>query len=261
MVTGEHIMRLKHDFLITALSILFGLGVVGAQENQSVWEQIDDLNDAKDFDGAYALLEPLAAEHGGDVGYMWRMARHHFNESDNTTDEEVIDRELYAGFDFAKQALAADSMNADANGYYAILIGRVGEIEGTKQKILNSYDVKKYAMKAAGLDPTNDSWPHVMGRWHFTLADLSWFERTIASIVYATPPEASFNEAEKYFMVAAKIAPDDVRHFLWLGKTRLELDKDQGARTAFETAVGLPSKSDSDTIMQEEARELLEDLD
>ena len=254
-------MRLKQHLLISAIAIVTGLGVVWAQGEASVWEQIDELNDASDFDGAFALLEPLGAEHGSEVGYLWRMARAHFNESDNTTDEEVIEREVRAGFEFAKQALATDSMDADANGYYAILIGRVGEIEGTKQKILNSYDVKKYAMKAAELDPSNDSWPHVLGRWHYTLADLSWFERTIASIVYATPPEASFLEAEKYFMKAAKIAPDDVRHFLWLGKTRLEIDKKDGARKAFQTAIDLPSESDSDTIMQEEARELLEDLD
>ncbi|UCH11398.1 MAG: hypothetical protein JSU61_05785 [Fidelibacterota bacterium] len=254
-------MRLKHNLLIAAVAILCGVVVVWAQGEPSVWEQIDELNDAKDFDGAFALLEPLGAEHGGEVGYLWRMGRHHFNESDNTTDEEMIEREVRAGFEFAKQALAADSMDADANGYYAILIGRVGEIEGTKQKILNSYDVKKYAMKATELDPSNDSWPHVMGRWHYTLADLSWFERTIASIVYATPPQASFDEAEKYFMKAAKLAPDDVRHFLWLGKTRQELKKDDGARKALKTAVDLPSKSESDTIMQEEARELLEDLD
>ncbi|UCD38771.1 MAG: hypothetical protein JSW54_04640 [Fidelibacterota bacterium] len=253
--------RCKSVTVPIIVSILFGSAVLWAQEEMSVWQQIDDLNDAKDFAGAFALLKPLGAEYGSEVRYLWRMARAHFNESDNTTDEAVIEREIYAGFEFAEQALAADSMDADANGYYAILIGRVGEIEGTKQKILNSYDVKKYAMKAAELDDSNDSWPHVLGRWHYTLADLSWFERTIASIVYATPPEASFLEAEKFFMKAAELAPDDVRHFLWLGKTRLELDKDDGARKAFQAAVDLPSKSDSDTIMQEEARELLEDLD
>lgn len=241
---------------------LFGVvSLIGQDAATDVWQQIDDLNDAKDFDGAYALLEPLAADFGDDVAYLWRIARHHFNESDNTTDEEVIERELYIGFEFAKQALAADSMNSYANGYYGILIGRVGEIEGTKQKILNSYDVAKYTERAIELDPTYDSWQHVMGRWHYTLADLSWFERTIASIVYADPPDATFEEAEQFFMDAAVLAPDDIRHFLWLGKTRLELDKDDAAREALEMAVNLPMKSDSDAILQDEAKELLADLD
>jgi tetratricopeptide (TPR) repeat protein len=244
------------------ITFLLGLGSLSAQDaGADVWQQIDELNDASDFDGAYTLLEPLAADFGDDVVYLWRMARHHFNESDNTTDEEVIQRELYQGFEFAKQALASDSMNSYANGYYGILIGRVGEIEGTKQKILNSYDVAKYTKRAIELDPNYDSWQHVLGRWHYTLADLSWFERTIASIVYADPPDASFEEAELYFMKAAELAPDDIRHFLWLGKTRLELDKDDSAREALKVAVSLPQASDSDAILQDEAKELLEDLD
>ena len=88
------------------------------------------------------------------------------------------------------------------------------------------------------------------------LSDLSWIERTVASIVYETPPAASFEEAEQYFARAAQLAPDDIRHFLWLGKTRLQLGKD--AKTSLAQAVALPAKSGSDAILQEEARELLD---
>lgn len=266
-------MRARHHLSVLAGLIIMGVSVgitalrgqpvsgpVPAGEKTSLWQRIDDLNEEKDFDGAYALLSPLESEYGSDVRYLWRMARHHFNESDNTTDEEVIARELYTGFGYAKQALTADSTSADAQGYYGILIGRVGEIEGTKQKIINSYDVRDHTLKAIELDPENDSWQHVMGRWHYTLADLNWFERTIASIVYATPPKASFDEAERYFARAAQLDPEDIRHFLWLGKTQLELDKEAAARASLKTAVSLPQKSDSDAILQEEARDLLGEL-
>lgn len=253
------------------LTVLIGLILLGAfvgttvlraqEEDQSVWQRIDDLDEVDDFDGAYALLAPLEVEYGSDVGYLWRIARHHFNISDNTTDEEVIEREVYAGFEFAKRALATDSTNANVLGWYGILFGRMGQVEGTKQEILNSYDVRKYTLKAIELDPEDDTWLHVMGRWHHRLADLNWFERTIASIIYAKPPKASFEEAEEYFRRAAEIDPDDIRHFLWLGKSQLELDKEDEARTSLEIAVSLPPKSDSDAILQDEARELLGDLD
>ncbi len=250
-------MKISYYLTVLASICIFAAALCAQDEGASVWQQIDDLNEAKDFGGAYALLAPLEADYGSDVRYLWRMARHHFDNSDNTTDEAVIEQELYAGFGFAEQALAADSSSADANGYYGILIGRVGEIEGTKQKILNSYDVEKYTLRAIEMDPEYDGWQHVMGRWHYTLADLSWFERTIASIIYAKPPKASFEEAEQYFIHAGELDPEDIRHFLWMGKTQLELDKEAVARASLETAVSLPAKSDSDTILQEEARELL----
>ncbi|MEE9464826.1 MAG: hypothetical protein V3W14_04525 [Candidatus Neomarinimicrobiota bacterium] len=233
-------------------------GQLTAQEATDVWQRIDDLSDAKDFDDVFALLEPLANDHGSDVEYLWRMARHHFNVSDNTTDEAVIETALYTGFKFAQSALAADSNSADAHGYYGILIGRVGEIEGMKQKIINSFAVRDHTLRAIALDPDYATWHHVMGRWHYTLADLSWIERTVASIVYESPPEATFGEAEKYFQRATILEPDEIRHFLWLGKTQLELDQAAAARTNFKHALILPIKSDSDTILQQEARELLD---
>ena len=246
--------------VLTVMGIVMG-GVAVLAQGSGVWDQIDDLNDAKDYDGAYALLKPLESEYGEDADFLWRMARHHFNMSDITTDEEVIEREIYAGMDYAEKGLAADTMNADAQGYYGILIGRVGEIEGTEQKIRNSYDVRDHTMKAIELDPDNDSWQHVMGRWHYTLADLNWFERTIASIIYATPPEASFEQAEYFFLTAGELAPDDIRHWLWLGKTQIRLDKEEEAMGNLEKALAIPAEAENDRIMQDEARELLEDLD
>ena len=229
-------------------------------QTATVWERIDALNEAKDFGGAYALLEPQKADQSDTADYLCRTARHHFHNSDNTTNEEVIERELYAGFKYAEQALAADSTNANAHGYYGILIGRVGEIEGTKQKIINSYAVRDHTVMAIQLDPDNDSWHHVMGRWHFTLSDLSWIERNVAKLIYTAPPKASFKEAASYFRRAGELDPQDIRHSLWLGKTHVELDDDQAARASLETALNLAPRSESDAILQEEARELLGDL-
>jgi tetratricopeptide (TPR) repeat protein len=150
---------------------------------------------------------------------------------------------------------------AGGHQYYAILIGRIGEIEGTKQKIENSYAVREHTMKAIELDPTNDSNYHVMGRWHFALADLSWVERKIASIIYATPPAASFEKAVEYFSKAHELNPTDIRHLLWLGKSYAKLDQNDNAIKALKQALALPAKSDADKNQQKEAKELLEDLE
>jgi tetratricopeptide (TPR) repeat protein len=153
-----------------------------------------------------------------------------------------------------------DDTHPKAHKWYGILIGRVGEIEGTKQKIINSYKVAEHTLKAIELDPEDDGNYHVMGRWHYTLADLSWFERKIASWVYATPPEASFEEARDYFQKAIEKAPDEIRHYLWLGKTFIELDDEESAEKALNQALAIESKSESDRLLQEEAKELLDDL-
>jgi tetratricopeptide (TPR) repeat protein len=99
-----------------------------------------------------------------------------------------------------------------------------------------------------------------MGRWHFTLADLSWFERKIAGLIYATPPKASFEEAAEFFQQAIEMAPGEVRHHLFLGKTFIQLGKNDEAKGALNAALAITAETDSDKILQKEAEELLAEL-
>ncbi len=246
--------------LITRAVLLMGIMTMALMAQTDVWAEIETLNDDKQFDAVFSKLEELKADSEGDVEYQWRMARHFFNVSDNTTDEVAIAEALYEGFEYAKQSIVTDSVSAPAHGYYGILTGRIGEIEGTKQKIINSYDVKKHTLLAISYDPTKDTYQHVMGQWNYKLSELSWFERTIAGLIYAELPDASFEEAEKFFIRAAELAPDQVRHFVWAGKAQIELDKNDLAKKNFEAALALPKKSESDGLLQEEAGELLKNL-
>lgn len=246
--------------LITRAVLLMSIMSMTLMAQTEAWAEIETLNDEKQFDAVFSKLEELKADYAGDVEYQWRMARHFFNVSDNTTDDDAIAEALYKGFEYAKQSIASDTESAPAHGYYGILIGRIGEIEGTKQKIINSYDVKEHTLLAIGYDPTKDTYQHVMGQWNYKLSELSWFERTIANLIYAELPDASFEEAEKFFIRAAELAPDEIRHFLWAGKAQLELDKDDLAKKNFEAALALPKKSESDGLLQAEAEELLKKL-
>jgi len=254
MKTANNIISLISFLLIGLVSVpLLAQDDVAAQ-----WDAIDDLDDAKDFKGSFELLQPMEADYAETNDYLWRMARHHFTESDNTTDIEVKNSEVYKGMEYATKSLELAPNSSWAHGYYGILIGRVGEIEGTKQKIINSYQVKEHTLKAIELDPAYDGWVHVMGRWHFALSDLNWFERTVANLVYEKLPEASFEEAAEFFAKAIELEPEDIRHYLWLGKSQLELDLDKEARANLNKAIELPAESESDRIMQTEAKELLD---
>ena len=115
-------------------------------------------------------------------------------------------------------------------------------------------------MRAIELDPSYDGTYHVMGRWHFNLADLSWVERTIADLVYATPPEGSFRDAAEYFQKAIDAKNNEIRHHLWLGKSLIEMGEKKSGKNSLEKAVALPPLDDGDKLLKNEAKEILEDL-
>ncbi|RMF07078.1 MAG: hypothetical protein D6762_08260 [Candidatus Neomarinimicrobiota bacterium] len=243
---------------IIVISLLGAL--VWGQSLEDLLSQADALHDQNQFDQVYQVLKQAEKIDPNNFEVVWRLARAHFDLSDNSSDEETINKNIYAGFDYAKKALDMDPNRAESHKWYGILIGRVGEIEGTEQKIKNSYQVAEHTLKAIELDPTDDGNYHVMGRWHYALADLSWFERTVASIVYAEPPQASFEEARDFFKKAIEIDPSDIRNYVWLGKTYEELDDEEAAAEAYKKALSLPAESDSDRLLQQEAQELLDDL-
>ena len=99
-----------------------------------------------------------------------------------------------------------------------------------------------------------------MGRWHYNVADLSWFERTIASAVYATPPKGSFDEAIDYFKKAKDANPEDIRHYLWLVKSYNAKGEDKKPKEILSQAMSLHINSNSDQILKNEVKALLEEI-
>ncbi len=241
------------------LSILLILaGFVMAQGFGDLIDKADALHELDDFSGNFELLKEAEGLEAENFEVVWRLARAHFDFFDNSEDENVISENAHAGLDYAKKALEMDESRAESHKWYGILIGQVGILEGTKQKILNSYEVKEHTLKAIELDPEDDGNFHVMGRWHHTLADLSWFERKIAGLIYAKPPKASFDEAVEFFQQAIDMEPGEVRHHLWLGKSYEGLGDKEAAKNAYTAALAITAENDSDRILQKEAQELLD---
>jgi len=240
--------------------LLILAGFVLAQGFGDLINKADVKHEVDDFSANFELLKQAEQLDANNFEVIWRLARAHFDFSDNSEDEAVISDNFYNGLEYAKKALELDDSRAEGHKWYGILIGKVGELEGTKQKILNSYEVKDHTLKAIELDPEDDGNYHVMGRWHYTLADLSWFERKIAGLIYAKPPQASFEEAAEYFKKAIALEPTDIRNHLWLGNSYVALDKTELAKEEYNTALAITAENDSDRKLQKEAQELLSDL-
>ena len=226
----------------------------------SVVETIDSHQENNDFQKALELTLSHYDSNKEDVEILWRLARGYFDLADQTSDKTIKKSNIDKGLPYAKLALDIAPLSAKANHWYAVMIGQKGVLEGTKQKILNSYEVKKYCLKAIELDSNYDGSLHVMGRWHYNVADLSWFERTIASAVYATPPKGSFDEAIDYFKKAKDANPEDIRHYLWLGKSYHAKGEDNKAKEILSQAMNLHINSNSDQILKNEAKALLKKI-
>lgn len=241
--------------------LLVSLAMAQSAKVKPLLAEAEKLHDANDYQGTMAKLQEAVKLDINNPEILWKIARAYFDFADQDPDNLELQKEnIYPGFEYAKRCVEIAPDVAGGHQYYAILIGRIGEIEGTKQKITNSYAVKEHTLKAIELDPTEDSNYHVMGRWNFALADLSWVERQVASVIYAKPPAASFESAVEFFTKAHELNPNDIRHLLWLGKSYEKLGQKDKAIAALKQALAITTETDSEKNMHQEAKELLKDL-
>ena len=246
-------MKHIHIYIFIFINILFS-------ENQGIIKEMDSKISIYEFKNAASIGENWLKNNSEDVEVMWRLAQCNFYIGQQSEDVKIHKEYYYPALDYARKALELNPESARANHWYAVLIGQTGEIEGTEQKIINSYDFKKYAEIAISLDPSYDMTYHVLGRWHFELADLSWIERSIAGWVYATPPEGSFKEAVEFFKKAVASNNDEIRHYVWLGNSYYALGDYNNARTAWEDAFKIEPQSNLEKILIKEAKNNLAKL-
>jgi tetratricopeptide (TPR) repeat protein len=223
--------------------------------------QAEVAHDAKDYEATMKLLKAAEALDGQNEEVLWKISRGYFDFADRKpNDVEYKKQYIYDGRTYAERALALNDKSAGGHKWYAIHHGQIGEAEGTEQKIKNSYGMRDHTMLAIKYDPSNAGNYHVMGRWHYALSDLSWLERQVASIIYATPPEASFEEALEFFKKAHDLDKKDIRNMLYIGYCHDELGNEKEAAAWFEMAINANATSESDRGLQAEAKEALKDL-
>ena len=227
---------------------------------QDYAKKSDNLNLNGKYNEELVELNNAILLYPNNVDILWRIARAHFEIADQTDNINIHKKHFYPGFKAVESAVRINPNSSKANHWYAVLVGKIGMLEGTEQKIKNSYEVEKYALKAIELDPSYDGTYHVMGRWHYELANLSWFERKIAEWVYTTPPNGGYEQAIFFFQKAINVKDDEIRHYFWLAKTYLKMSANKEAEKIFKKILTLTPFDNSDVNMQSESKVYLENI-
>jgi len=193
--------------------------------------------------------------------YLWRMCKSMYlmavvigQEGDSAKKQTLI----FEAVDYGLKAIEIDEFNSEAHKWYAIVIGSRGEYLGIKDKILDGYEFKKHIDRAAELSPQDHTIRHLLGRFCYEVAELSWWERKMAATLFADPPNATMEEAKEHFMAAEQLKPDgwkENRQFL--AKSCIHLKDYSAALHWLDEANELPVKNPDDQQAQNDIDELL----
>lgn len=102
---------------------------------------------------------------------------------------------------------------------------------------------------------------YMLGCWCFEIANLAWYQRKIATILFGEPPTSTFEEALEYHESAEKADPNFYsRNLLMLGKTYLKLNRKEDAIKYLKKAAEFLAKNDEDQKTKQEAQKILNSL-
>ncbi|CAL1596436.1 unnamed protein product [Knipowitschia caucasica] len=231
-----------------------------ALDRVELLEQADYLYSCAETDKLYQLL--VQQKDREDVDFLWRLAR--ATRDLALLPETSADRKktlLYEAFEVAKRALAKDDKCYAAHKWYAICLSDMGDYEGVKVKLGNSYIIRDHLQKAIELNPKDATSMHILGYWCFVFADLPWYQRKMAAVIFATPPTATFEEALEHFLKAEEVDPNFFsKNLLMLGQTYLKIKDKINAKVWLEKAKAYPPLTHEDKQVQKEAIDLLKTL-
>lgn len=174
----------------------------------TTFAKADAMFDCGERDALYALL--LAESSPTTVNsaaHQWRLARAAYNVAETLADPARRKALHYEALAAARAALALDSGSYKAHSWVGIALSKVGEYEGDKATIQNSFVVRDHWLRAAELAPEVAWNHHMLGQWAYAIADLAGYKRVVASFVFATPPTASFEEALAHFVECERRDP------------------------------------------------------
>ncbi len=237
--------------------IVAGEGKTSIQKERDILLQdADKLFIENEIKNLYDLL--VQHKDVSDDNILWRLSRAAYHMSQIASD--AVEKKQYAfdAFEYIQKALDQNDQNFACHKWYAIILNYAGEFEGTKQQITNAYKVKEHLLKAIELNPRDATTIHSLGFWCLTIADLPWYQRQIASVIFATPPTSSYEEALKYFLDAENVDPNFYSmNLMLLGKTYLRLKNKEKAKHYLLLARDYPVKTEDDKKAHKEAIELL----
>lgn len=194
----------------------------------------------------------------GDAHLLWRLARASYLVGESAPAREEQQERSEKAVEYARAALVANDTIAHTHKWLAITLGRMGDFVDTKTKIQNAHTIGEHARRACELDPDDPTTQHLLGRWAYAVATVSFVERNVAALLFASPPTATLDEALRHFLrheeLLASKGGGMIRNKIFIGDCYVAMkDKDRAAMY-YHAAMHMAPKTPAEELQVEAAR-------
>lgn len=228
--------------------------------NGSLAQRADSLYAAFEERQALEAYKQILAQDSTNFEALWKTS-FLYSRIGNRLEGKENQRDYYnRAIELAEEALAMDSAHTQSNFVMAVAMGRKALIAGARDRVAASREIKKYADRAIRADSANAGAWHVLGRWNFKVANLSFVERLAANTLFGgIPGDASNRKAADALERAIRLDPKYVLYYHDLAMIYEEMGNKQKAIAACREAIRRPNVTPDDERLKAECRRWIEE--
>jgi hypothetical protein len=247
------------------VAMLFALSIVPlaiprtAKAQDPRIAKADSLKDALQPVSELIEVKAILASDPGSYAALWRAAEAEVDIAKQIKGEHESSRKLRdsvyeVAADYARRAIAADSMGADGHFTLALALGELSRTRGGKERVQFARTIYDEAARAIALDSMQDGAEHILGAWHEEVMELSGVQRFFAKLLFGAGfmDRASWDSAVVHLQRAVAIRPDYLFHRLELARVYAHLGR---WAEADEQLAIIPTLPDTDVLDKEHRAE------
>ncbi|XP_071595284.1 regulator of microtubule dynamics protein 2 isoform X1 [Heliangelus exortis] len=234
--------------------------VKSEEELFNLLQQVDNLHKGSEDDKkeAFRLLLEKDDKYENCADFLWRLARSYGDLFEMTTDAVQKRKYVTDGKIKAEKAVQLDARSAESHQWFAIMCGYMSQFESVQNKIRNGYLFKEHLDKAIELKPQDPFLYYLNGRWCYSVAQLSWIEKKVATALFGTPPTSTVEEALQNFLKAEEMRPGYSKcNYVYLAKCYKDLGQKTKALKYCDSALSVLSVTNEDKEAQKDLEALL----
>eukprot|EP01064_Diplonema_japonicum_P038399 TRINITY_DN9289_c0_g1_i1.p1 TRINITY_DN9289_c0_g1~~TRINITY_DN9289_c0_g1_i1.p1 ORF type:complete len:228 (+),score=76.39 TRINITY_DN9289_c0_g1_i1:75-758(+) len=218
------------------------------------------LYEAHKYQEVYEVTKDVVEKNPEDVEALWWFARACYDYGCEKENKEEKKKLFEEGLEKAKVCMEKHGNCAEGFKWASVLLGKMGDLVSTTEKIKSAYTIRDWATKAAELNPEDSTSQHVIGAWHCSVSSVSWTTRQLAKTFFADPPSSTYETALPYLLKSYELRSDNPTNNLLLGDCYVALKNKEEARKYYTEVSKISPVSAKQEQQKEDATKALKKL-
>jgi tetratricopeptide (TPR) repeat protein len=164
-------------------------------------------------------------------------------------------------FGFAQKAMEIDSLSAESNYAMALSLSNLCQTVAIKDRMVQLNQIKTYLDQALIQNSNHAGAWHLMGRWAYKVANLSFAERSANKLLTQLPLPTSTNEmAINAFIKAIELDSSNMLYYYDLARVQREVDLTSDCVSTLQKALDQKLITTEDLELSRRCKVLLQEV-